>query len=326
MDDAIRDMPATAGDPARTFVQVSEVWVPEGDRLVFGGGSYGPLSGFEAASREVSFARGEGLPGRAWAEARPVVLKGFDGSYFRRTEAAAAAGLTAAVAIPVFAGAALKAVLVVLCTDAPDRSGAIEVWAEADGQLSLADGYYGAARDFEDVSRGTTFRRGQGLPGGVWASGAPMLMRDLGAGYGFLRSASAGAAGLSTGLGFPVPVPGGGTFVVTLLSATGSPIANRFEIWNVEAAHRGGEPHALLADGICAREGPLWPKENPAPNPRRAALWAGPVGRVLGSGLPVVETGGAGLPAGYSGLVALPVHARTRAGGGELSHVVSWYV
>ena len=60
--------------PTRTFVQVAEIWVPEGDRLVHGGGNYGGLEGFEAASRRESFARGEGLPGRAWAEARPSSL------------------------------------------------------------------------------------------------------------------------------------------------------------------------------------------------------------------------------------------------------------
>ena len=43
------------------------------------------LAAFEEASRQTRFAKGEGLPGKAWAEARPVVLKAFDGSYFKRT-------------------------------------------------------------------------------------------------------------------------------------------------------------------------------------------------------------------------------------------------
>ena len=100
---------------AKTFIEVTEVWVPDGDRLKLAEGNYGGLEEFAAASRRESFAKGEGLPGKAWAEERPVVLKGFDGSYFKRTEAAKEAGLTSAVAVPVFAGADLKAVLVVLC-------------------------------------------------------------------------------------------------------------------------------------------------------------------------------------------------------------------
>ena len=58
--------------PAETFVQVSEVWVPQGDRLVLEKGNYGRLDAFAAASTRESFAKGEGLPGKAWAEARPA--------------------------------------------------------------------------------------------------------------------------------------------------------------------------------------------------------------------------------------------------------------
>ena len=111
----------------KPFISASEVWVPEGDRLILAEGDYGDMDAFAAASRRESFALGEGLPGKAWAEARPVVLKGFDGSYFKRTEAAKAAGLTSAVAIPVFAGNTLKSVLVLLCAADDVRTGAIEL-------------------------------------------------------------------------------------------------------------------------------------------------------------------------------------------------------
>ncbi|PYE84023.1 GAF domain-containing protein [Pseudoroseicyclus aestuarii] len=298
-----------------TFVEVAEVWVPEEGRLVLAGGSYGALDAFAETSRGTSFGRGEGLPGKAWAEARPVVLKGFDGSYFRRTEAAKAAGLTSAVAVPVFAGSAFKAVLVVLCGDGPERIGAIEVWEERDGVLHLDDGYYGAARHFEWVSQHTQFPKGQGLVGGVWAARTPILMRDLGSGYRFVRAESAGKAGLTTGLGLPVPAPGGKTYVLTLLSALGTPIARRFEIWDARAARVGAAREAILIDGICAREGALWDDEDE----RRTTAWKGVVGRVLGSGVPAVETNEQAAH-GYSSVVALPIHQ-----GGELSHVVAWY-
>ena len=301
----------------RTFVEVAEIWVPEGDRLVWGGGAYGGLGGFEVASARESFAKGEGLPGKAWAEARPVVLKEFDGSYFKRTEAAKAAGLTAAVAIPVFAASKLKAVLVVLCADDAERVGAIEVWAEGDGILTLEDGYYGAASHFEWVSQHTQFPRGQGLVGGVWSAEAPILMRDLGSAYRFMRADSAGKAGLTNGLGLPIPVPGGKTYVLTLLSARSTPLARRFEIWDARAAKVGAKKEARLVDGICSREGPLWDPDN-AGRERAVRIWQGPVGHALGSGLPIVESGAAA--GGYAMMVALPIHAH-----GELSHVVAWY-
>lgn len=312
-------MDAVIDAPAATFIQVTEVWVPQDGVLQLACGSYGDLAEFEVASRRASFAKGEGLPGKAWAEARPVVLKGFDGSYFKRIEAAAEAGLTAAVAVPVFDGDDLKAVLVVLCGDDAERTGAIEVWAEKDGLLMLEDGYYGRAEHFEWVSRHTHFPKGQGLPGGVWATGHPMLMRDLGSGYRFVRADSAAKAGLTTGLGLPVPVPGDATYVLTLLSAKGTPIARRFELWDARRG-KAGKDAALLVDGICAREGTLWNPDN-AGNERRATAWQGAIGRVIGTGLPVVETGKPGLAAGYDTMVALPIHKD-----GALSHIVAWYI
>ncbi|WP_138470226.1 GAF domain-containing protein [Poseidonocella sp. HB161398] len=304
-----------------TFIQVSEIWVPEGGMLVHKGGSYGDLGAFEAASRSERFGKGEGLPGKAWAEGRPVVLKEFDGSYFKRTEAAKEAGLTAAVAIPVFAGPEIKAVLVVLCGDDDARTGAIEVWAEEKDVLMLEDGYFGAAKHFEWVSQHTHFPRGQGLPGGVWAAKTPILMRDLGSGYAFIRSESAGRAGLTTGLGLPVDSPDGIARVLTLLSARGTPIARRFEIWRVSASRGGEGPEAVLIDGICEREGPLAPKQNPPVDAATAAAWRGPVGQVLGTGMPLVQPGPAGLPAGYRLMVALPVYLEA-----ELAFVVAWYL
>lgn len=309
------DMIETA--PGRTFIEVAEVWVPEADRLILHSGNYGPHEAFAEASGKETFAKGEGLPGKAWAEARPLVLKGFEGTYFRRAEAARAAGLTAAVAMPIFAGEVLKAVLVIFCSDGADRIGALEVWVEQNGALTLEDGYFGAAKAFEFVTQHTAFARGKGLPGGVWAANTPILMRDLGAGYGFVRAESAGQAGLSTGLGLPVPVPGGATYVLALLSAKGTPIARRFEIWDARVARVGKTHEAELIDGICDREGPLWD----ADYPRRIAAWKGQIGMVLATGLPVIESNSSGLAAGYTAMIALPIHR-----GHELAFVVAWYL
>jgi len=300
----------------RTFVEVAEVWVPKDGTLVWAGGDYGDLADFKAVSGKETFAKGEGLPGKAWAEGRPVVLKGFEGSYFKRTDAAHAAGLTAAVAIPVFAGDDLKAVLVTLCGDGDDRIGAIEVWAAQDGVLKLDDGYFGAANHFEWVSRHTQFPRGQGMPGGVWAAGAPMLMRNLGSGYKFIRAESAGKAGITTGLGLPVPVPGGSSYVLTLLSARGTPLARRFEIWDARKSKVGSTGGAVLIDGVCSVDGALGLEEDF----KRVQQWHGVIGEVLGSGVPKAARHEVGLPGGHKSVVALPIHD-----GDQLSHVVAWY-
>ena len=102
----------------------------------------------------------------------------------------------------------------------------------------------------------------------------------------------------------------------TLLSARGIPIARRFEIWDARSARVGSAKDAVLIDGACAREGRLWDDEKE----RRTSVWQGPIGRVLGSGIPLVESGTFGLPGGYDQMLALPIHR-----GGELSHIVAWY-
>lgn len=299
----------------RPFIAATEVWVPKDDKLTFYSGSYGDLTDFADASHQTSFVIGEGLPGKAWAKAKPIVFKELKSPVFLRAEAAAAAGLTSAVAVPIFSGETLKAVLVVLCTDDDVRMGAIEVWVENNGLMLLDDGYYGAAKHFEWVSQHTHFPKGQGLPGGVWSSATPMLMRDLGSGYRFIRADSAGKAGLTTGLGLPISSPAVAQYVLTLLSARGTPIARRFEIWDARKAKVGNTNTAVLIDGICEKDGALWDDENP----RKATAWQGVVGRVIGSGLPVVEDSGVETLS-YGSVVAMPIYEH-----GELAFVVSWY-
>ena len=102
-----------------TFIRALEYWVPSSDRsmLEFGGAHYGAATRFASISRELCFGRGEGLPGQAWEAGHPIVLKEFEGSYFRRIAAARAAGLTCGIALPICAGDFLNAVVVIFCGD-----------------------------------------------------------------------------------------------------------------------------------------------------------------------------------------------------------------
>ncbi|NND92576.1 MAG: GAF domain-containing protein [Granulosicoccus sp.] len=306
---------------ATTFIKVAEVWVPEGDRLVLADGDYGELEAFATASQASGFTCGEGLPGKAWQQGRPVVLKHFDGSYFKRIEAAEEAGLTSAVAVPVFAESTLKAVLVLLCGTDTHHHGAIEVWQDDGERLTLDDGYYGSATRFESASRTVSFAHGQGLPGAVLAANTPLMMRDIARSSNFMRSAQAAAIGLKTGLGIPVPTASGDIAVVTLLSASDTPIAHRFEIWDARPERVGATRSAQLIDGLCERHGALWPQQNPPIDPPMAHVWKGPIGQVLGTGLPHVKNNGAGLPAGYTSMVALPIHQEA-----DLAYVIAWYL
>src|SRR5258707_659661 len=104
----------------KTFIRVVELWVPDRTRtrLEYGGGlCSNEYSEFRALSEDTLFAYDEGLPGKAWASGHPIILTEFSGTYFKRGDEAKEAGLTCGVALPVFAGEFLMAVMVLFCGD-----------------------------------------------------------------------------------------------------------------------------------------------------------------------------------------------------------------
>jgi hypothetical protein len=220
----------------KTFIKVIEIWVPDKERmrLEFGSGLYGALTDFKSASEQQYFFYDEGLPGKAWAAGHPVVLTRFEQSYFKRTAVAHKAGLTCGIALPIFSGDFLLAVVVFLCGDDEEHAGAIEVWCNdpANQQsLHVMDGYYGSLEHFENISRQINMPKGQGIPGLAWETGMPILIEDIGKDNEFIRSADAQKAGITTGLGIPVVNSGEQNYVMTFLSAKATPIAKRIQIW-----------------------------------------------------------------------------------------------
>ncbi len=220
----------------KTFIKVIEIWIPDQERtqLEFGSGLYGAFTEFKAASTQQTFAYDEGLPGKAWAQGHPIVLTRFEHSYFKRIDEAQKAGLTCGIAIPIFAGEFLLAVVVFLCGDDEENVCAIEVWCNdtlKGDALSVMDGYYGALEPFEQISRKMSLAKGDGIPGMVWKTGMPMLVEDISKISGSTRSIDAQAAGITTGLGIPIINHHGKVYIMTFLSAKAAPIAKRIQIW-----------------------------------------------------------------------------------------------
>jgi hypothetical protein len=310
----------------KTFIRACEVWVPSADRtmLEFGGGLYGKAKRLAAVSRALCFGRGEGLPGHAWEQGRPIVLKVFEGSYFRRTAAAHADGITCGIAVPIFAGDFLTSVLVIFCGDDEAHAGAIELWhndpAES-ADMTLVDGYYGTTADtFEYMSRRTTIRRGNGLPGMAWESGTPVFMEDLGKASRFLRADSAIKVGINRGFAIPCPVRSADNYVLTFLSALGTPIARRFEVWQPDASRQ----HLQLMGGFCEAGGRI----DAVPEHLALDYGQGTIGKVFLTGVPAVSDNASSEPAGYGAaaeiglesLLAMPVIQA-----GRLAAVAVWY-
>src|SRR6185503_3974423 len=62
--------------------------------------------------------------------------------------------------------------------------------------------------EFEEKSRTTTFAKGVGLPGRVWASGEPAWIADVTRDSNFPRAAVAARSGLHGAFGFPILLGG----------------------------------------------------------------------------------------------------------------------
>ena len=149
---------------------------------------------------------------------------------------------------------------------------ASEVWLPQGETLVFGGGDYGSLEAFADVSAQAQFAHGEGLPGTAWAEGRPIVL-------------------------------------------------DRFEIWDTRPERVGPRRAAMRIDGICERDGPLWPRQNPPVDIVTIGEWQGPVGQVLGHGLPHIVGNGTGLPAGYGSMIALPVYR-----GEDLAFITAWYL
>lgn len=285
-----------------SFLRIAEIWLPSLDhaQLEFGGGLFGPAKVFASATPSLRFGLGEGLPGLAWQEGRPILLKDFDSPHFLRGAAARQSGLGCAVAWPIIVGSVFKAVVVLFGGSEEARSGAIELWhnqPRVTTDMTLVDGYYGmASNSFEVLSKDTFLPRGTGLPGLAWQRGETVFMEDLGASPRFLRGATAAEAGITRGLAMPCPARTEENHVLTLLSVQGTPIAQTIESWAPDAERRHLQRSAGFGKG---------------------GLGAAPMALATATDQPLARAYLAGLPTIDGGAINIPVVAD-----GEVSEVL----
>ncbi len=236
------------------FIKAIEIWVPGTDspELELASASYGDLEAFKTTSENMRFAYDEGLPGKTWSTGQPIVLTDFSKSYFQRAEAAERARIECGLSFPVFCGDFLQAVVVLFCGGGANVVGAMEVWQNTtDSELELVDGYYGDMDRFEWLSRRLSIMKGRGLPGSAWDQGKPVIIDDIGNSNSFLRASNAAREGITTGLAIPFKL-GVGVQVLVFLSAKGTPIARRFEIWLPDADN--GSLHFDAGQCVAGRD------------------------------------------------------------------------
>ena len=239
-----------------TFIKVIEIWTLNTDKQGLGladtfysdsdgvENKYLEYNEFREVSEQHIFGYDEGLPGKAWAAVSPLIITDLEHSYFQRKGVAAKAGLTVGLAIPIFSGEFLIAVIVFLCGEGQGLAGAIELWEKLGNKseqkidaLGLVDGYYGSLRKLESVSRGLQFAKGNGLPGSVWDYHIPMVVANMSESSLFKRASTAAVEGVSTAIGLPLFYYTGKEYVVTFLSARSTPIALQYQVWLPDRDH-----------------------------------------------------------------------------------------
>jgi hypothetical protein len=193
---------------------------------------YGEHVEFGRVSARSTFRRGEGLPGAVWSTERALVWRDL-GVHFVRAEQAKAAGIDAALALPVFGDGSLSAVVVFLMRKTGLSPGCVELW-DVNAELRVLEhggGHYCGCPDFETFSPLIQFPFGTGLPGGTWAAGKPFVMRDVRRANTFVRAGLAARCGLAFGVGFPIRRRRSVTHVVTFIAAENRPFLQAFELW-----------------------------------------------------------------------------------------------
>lgn len=264
-------------ESTRSFVAAIEVWLPRGNVLVHGSGVYGDHVELAQVSARSTFRQGEGLPGAAWNVERPLVWHDL-GSRFVRAEQVRRAGIDAALALPIFGAQALTAVIVFLVSRTSASPGCIELWeANADLRvLSHGGGYYSGCDEFAKFSRLIQFPFGTGLPGGTFAAGKPVVMRDVRRATTFIRAGLATQCGLQFAVGLPVRRGRGVQYVATLVAAEERPFLQTVEHWEAGPGSTGPRL-ALRASSVPVAE----PAMREAPGEELAD-------KVLANGVPLV--------------------------------------
>ncbi len=307
---------------ASTFIRATELWVPtnDGSNLDLVKGIYGSDVGhFEAVSRGGRVAYGEGLAGKTWERGQPIILKNLDIVLFQRRQAAISDGLTCAVSLPIFVDDVLQSVLLLFCNEEQLRIGAIELWCapEGEAEISLVDGFFGAATDFEAITREAAVPRGVGLAGMVWETGVPLIVADGAPMDNFPRHEDAKRSGFHCAVGWPCAVRGSGVWVMEFLSAPRSPIAGRFESWLIQP-----DGHFRFESGFCESNEDLAARWNVPIAVAAFAEVARTLIPILTSDLPL-ELGAVGHAAAGAGLtsaVVLPI-----LGCGRPNAILTWY-
>jgi len=186
-----------------------EIWATQpGDPNYLGlvDGHFGRAEAFGASSRDTRFARGFGLPGKAWASGLPVLMTELGTSPdFLRAHIARQYGIDVGLAIPFGIDGPDPTVVTLLSAPNTPLARRFEIWTVDEQRESLVfqHGWCGEIRDLAKVYDGVHIGRDDSTIGRAWRCGIPMVINQLSA-SGSALGVAAITAGLDTMVAIPV--------------------------------------------------------------------------------------------------------------------------
>ncbi len=236
----------------RRYVRGIEVWEPNGDRsrLVLRQSSYRDADAMADISKDLSFAIDEGLPGDVWKTRMPVIYRRLTSGPFRRTAAAAAAGLTTGVGIPIFCDGNVVSIVLLLLDGGESLKTVIEHWrvSPASNRYELFGGIYSNCEKLRRLSEHVFFPIGEGLPGFIAERQMPYIGTRFADDSNAVRGVAIAAEQLHSGLGMPLTDSGAASDDVLLLfNSVSTPLFRWIQIWKPSEV---GSSMALVSEAF----------------------------------------------------------------------------
>jgi FixJ family two-component response regulator len=241
------------GARPRRFVRGVEVWEPSSDhtRLHLTQSSYRDAEAMEHISRDLSFSINEGLPGEVWTGKMPVFYRELTTGPFVRSDAAAAAGLTTGVGIPVFRDGRMQSVILLLLDGGESLKTVIEHWRMNDvtDRYELFGGIYANCERLRRLSEFVSCPAGEG-PGIIAQRQLPYLGTRFADDSNEVRGVVIDAERLHSGLGLPLTDSGRRhEDVVLMLNSDSTPLFRMMQIWKPASSSASATLASEVFDG-----------------------------------------------------------------------------
>ncbi len=224
-----------------TLIRYVEIWTPNEDVTRLNRVACRAVGAAEILDSDepnyggvASVTSGEGLAGRAWHQKSATILQEDPSELLDKISRDCGTSLTAVVAIPVFRQHEIRGVVVL---GLGEGFGGAEIWNRDDRyELAVSVAHYVGLPSFEFITRYTRFPKGAGVPGQVWESGTPQLLRNLNGSGAFIRSFGNDPARISEVVGLPIGSSHGfADSVLLLLSSEQTPLARHIAMLNNES-------------------------------------------------------------------------------------------